>query len=134
MKNLRLQDSPDGGYLVVDRNDYSIDEGIYTELYCALFSTRSATWLGGEAFNISDYKIASKTENTLSTSGFSSQNSLNLIKSAVRSDCDRLAIKNPTINVTDIILELLNSKTLQIKIFIEGNSDAYEFLVNKTFT
>lgn len=132
MKNIQLQDSPDGGYLVFDRKDYPVDEGIYSELYSALFSSRSATWLGDTAFNISSFKVASKTENILATSGFSSQASLNLIKSAVRSDCDRFTIKNPNVNITNIVLELLRSDALKISIEVDGNSDTYDFIVSKT--
>lgn len=132
MKNIKLQDSPDGGHLVFERSNYPVDEGIYTELYCALFSTRSATWLGDNAFNISSFKVASKTENILSVSGFSSQKSLNLIESAVRSDCDRFTIKNPNVNITNIILELLKSDSLKISIEVDGNSDTYDYIVSKT--
>jgi len=132
MKNLQLIDSFDGGSFVFSRNNYILDEGIYSELYCALFSTKSAGWLGDSAFNDNDFKIASKTENALTTYNSNTTENMNLLKKAIRSDCDRFTQKNPNIIVNDIALLVYSNNAIEIKIEIEGNNDSYNFIYSKT--
>ena len=43
---------------IINWNDYILDEGIYSELYAALFSTSSPDWWGDSAFSVQSEKIA----------------------------------------------------------------------------
>lgn len=132
MKNLQLLDTEDGGTLVFDRYDYQIDDGVYTELYCALFSTKSSNWLGDGAFGLQDYPVSSKTQNFLTQYNSNSIESINLIKKAVQDDINRLTSKNPDIIINDIEVYALSSSRLQISIDVQGNSDKYNFIYSKT--
>ena len=132
MTNLQLIDTINGGHFVFKQNDYILDEGIYSELYCALFSTKSAEWLGDKAFNNEDYKISSKTENAIITYSTFTESNVNLIKKAVQSDLDRFKIKNPVIEIKELLVTTLSSNRLLIAIEIEGNTTAYQFIVQKT--
>jgi hypothetical protein len=132
MVNLQLRDTLDGGTLVFFRKNYIRDEGIYSELYCALFTTKSATWLGDNAFDLNDYKVASRTENAVSVYGSDISSNINLIKSAVKADCDRFMKKNPDIIVKNIELEVYKGVILKINIYLDGNSTPYEYIVAKT--
>lgn len=132
MVNLQLRDTLDGGTLVFVRKNYVEDKGIYSELYCALFATKSATWLGDNAFDLNDYKVASRTENAVSVYGSNIPSNINLIKSAVKADCDRFTKKNPNAIVKNITLEVYRGVILKISIEIDGNDTLYEYLVAKT--
>jgi hypothetical protein len=132
MVNLQLIDTLDGGSLVFQRKDYILDKGIYTELYCALFATRSATWLGDQAFDIDDYKIASRTENALGVYNSNTPDNIALIKSAVKADCERFMKKNANITVSEITLRAYVNNALEIMIKIEGINETYDFIVQKT--
>jgi len=132
MKNLKLVDTLDGGYFVFARNDYILDDGIYSELYCALFSTKSASWLGDKAFGINDVKVASRTENALSTYNSNTPTNISLIKKAVKDDTDRFMQKNPNVIIKDIAIIVFSRGAIEIKIEIEGNNDAYNFIYAKT--
>lgn len=132
MRNLQLVDSLDGGYFVFTRNDYILDDGIYSELYCAFFSTKSANWLGDGAFNINDVKVASRTENALSIYNSNTPGNISLIKKAVKDDTDRFMQKNSNILIKDIALKVYSNGALEILVEIEGNNDAYSFIYAKT--
>jgi hypothetical protein len=132
MKNLMIRDTLDGGTLVFVRKNYVVDEGIYTELYCALFATKAATWLGDNAFNVNDYKVASRTENAMSVYGSNIESNISLIKSAVKEDCDRFMKKNTSVIVKSIEIEAYKGTILKIRIGIDGTSTPYEFIVAKT--
>ena len=132
MINLQLVDSTEGGYFVYKRNDYLIDEGVYSELYCALFATNSAEWLGDGAFNVSTPLIASRTENALKNYASYTPENIALIKSAVQSDCDRFTEKNPNIIVSNIELRVYSGRILEIIITIDGNTETYNYIWSKT--
>jgi hypothetical protein len=132
MKNLQLLDTEDGGTLVFDRYDYQIDEGVYSELYAAMFSTKSSDWLGDGAFGIQDYTVSSKTQNFLTRYNSNSTESINLIKKAVEDDMNRVSQKNPNIIIKDIVLIVYQNSTLRILIEVEGNNDTYNFIYAKT--
>lgn len=132
MKNLQLRDTLDGGHLVFFRKDYPIDEGLYSELFCTLFSTKSADWLGDGAFNIEDYKIASRTENAISTYSSYTPENIALIKTAVKSDCDRFSKKSPSVVIEKIELRVYSNNALEIVIFAEGIDDTFNFVLAKT--
>lgn len=132
MKNLQLLDTEDGGTLVFDRYDYQIDEGVYSELYAAMFSTKSSDWLGDGAFGIEDYPVSSKTQNFLTRYNSNSSESINLIKKAVIDDMNRVSQKNPNIIIKDIVLIVYQNSALRILIEVEGNNDTYNFIYAKT--
>ena len=132
MKNLQLVDSLDGGYFLFYRKDYPIDEGLYSELYCTLFSTLSSNWWGDGAFNINTYSIASKTQNALKTHNSNTEADINLIKKAIKDDLERFKIKNPDVEIEKISILAYVNKALEIKIEISGNSDSFNFIYSKT--
>ena len=132
MTNLQLLDTINGGHFVFKQQDYILDEGIYSELYTALFSIKSAEWLGDTAFDNETFKISSKTENAINVYSTFTDSNVNLIKKAVQSDLDRFKIKNPEIEIKDLLVIAETNKNLLIAIEIEGNTDAYQFIVEKT--
>lgn len=132
MTNLQIIDTVEGGHFVFKQNDYLLDEGVYSELYCALFATRSPEWLGDNAFGLDTVKVSSQTENAIYTYSSFTDANISLIEKAILNDLDRLTTKNIEIIIKELYLEVVNSKRLNIWIEIEGNSDAYQFIVDKT--
>lgn len=131
MINLQLIDSLDGGYFGFDRNDYPIDEGIYTELYCALFSTETPQWCLDVAFNVESYSISSSTGTALKNNSTINSTNLNIIKKAVLNDLSRFTNKNKSIVIKGVELATW-SKTLLIIIELTGYDEAFNFIYNKT--
>lgn len=131
MVNMQLEDTLEGGSMVFYRNDYPLDEGIYSELYSCLFGTASSTWLLDNAFGVNTYNVSSRTGITLRNNGSTSQTNLNLIKKAVQDDLKRFTEKNKNISVKDMAIAYY-SKTILIAIEIEGFNDAYNFIYQKT--
>ncbi len=132
MNNLQLIDSLDGGYFVFTRNDYILDEGIYSELYCTLFSTSVPEWWGDNAFNIKTEKVASRTENALKTHNTNTDSDINLIKKAVLDDLDRFINKNNEIQIINAALVLYSNDAIEILIELSGYSDTFNFIYAKT--
>lgn len=132
MKNLQLLDTEDGGTLVYDRYDYQLDEGIYSELYCAMFSTKSSNWLGDGAFDVQDYPVSSKTQNFLTKYNSNSTENINLIKKAVIDDMTRVTSKNPSILINNVELRVYSDSSLGVFINVGGNNDIYNFIYLKT--
>lgn len=131
MHNLQLVDTLDGGHFVFIRNDYPIDEGIYTELYVALFATSSANWWGDNAFDTISANVSSRTGITLKNNASISETSLNLIKKAVEDDLKRFTNKNKNIEVSAIEVAFW-SKTILIIIELTGFNEAFNFIYQKT--
>jgi len=132
MNNLQLIDSLDGGYFVFTRNDYILDEGIYSELYCTLFSTSVPEWWGDNAFGIQTPKVSSRTENALKTHNTNTDSDINLIKKAVLDDLDRFITKNNEIQVINAALALYSNNAIEILIELSGYSDTFNFIYGKT--
>jgi hypothetical protein len=132
MKNLQLVDSLDGGYMLFARKDYQIDDGIYSELYCALFSTKSSNWWGDNAFNINSYPIASKTENAFKSHNSNADSDINLIKKAISDDLNKFKSKNPDVEIEKISILAYVNKALEIKIYLTGNNESFNFIYTKT--
>lgn len=130
--NLQLVDTLDGGTFVFARNDYPLDEGIYSELYCTLFTTKSATWLGDNAFGVNTPLVSSKTENAVLKYNSNTETNKNLIKKAIQDDLTRFTNKNPEIIIKSINLVFYKTGALRINIEISGNSKSYDFIVSKT--
>jgi len=130
MHNLQLIDSEDGGFFGFDRNDYPIDQGIYTELYCALFST-TTQWWGDKSFGINTFNITSKTGVSLKNNNSTSQSNINLIKKAIKDDLDRFTGKNKNIEVSAIEVAYW-SKTILIIIELIGYNKPFNFIYQKT--
>ena len=100
-----------GGSIVIKENDIQLDNGIFTQIYLALFSSVSEFW-GNNLFNIN---INSATEKALT------QNSLDItgkenIKRAVESDLSNLKFADFTVILTEI-----NNDKLEIKIEAKDN-------------
>ena len=131
MTNLQLVDTLDGGHFVFRRNDYPLDEGIYTELYCAFFATKN-NWWADKAFDVQSHSLNSRTEKALKTSNFNNDASLTLIKKAVTDDLDRFKIKNPEIEIQRVALVVYGAKALMILVEITGNSQTFDFIYKKT--
>lgn len=131
MTNLQLIDTLDGGYFVFKRNDYPLDKGIYTELYCAFFATKT-NWWADTAFNVQSEKISSRTENALKTHNSNSESDIALIKKAVSDDLERFKNNNPEIEVVNAAIAVYANKTIQILVEISGNSEAFNFIYAKT--
>jgi hypothetical protein len=131
MVNIQLIDSDEGGYFAFERNDYPLDQGIYSELFAALFATESAEWLFDNAFESVDYKITSKTGIALKTNSSITATNLALIKKAVIDDTKRFSNKNPDIEVDNIEVAYW-SKTILIIIELKGFTDAFNFIYQKT--
>lgn len=131
MHNLQIIDSIEGGFFGFDRNDYPIDEGIYTELYCDLFSTESAQWCLDNAFETNSFLITSKTGIALKNNASTNENSINLIKKAVNDDLKRFTNKNPNIEIKAVEVAYY-SKTIAILIEITGFNDSFNYIYNKT--
>lgn len=132
--NLQLQDTFNGGSFVFVRNDYPLDKGIYTELYCTFFTTKSDKWLGDNAFDVESPVVSSKTENALSTFDTFTETNKSLITKAIQQDLERFTTKNPEIIIKNINLVFYKNGVLRINIIIEGDSQEYDFLVAKTQT
>ena len=133
MVNLQLRDSLSGGYFVFKRNDYILDEGIYTELYIAMFGTASSNWWADSAFEVQSEKVASRTENALKIYNTNiSESNLNLIKKAIEDDLSRFTNKNPAINIESVTLLSKESKELEISIKLTGYTDSFNFIFQKT--
>jgi hypothetical protein len=132
MINLQLVDSLDGGYFVFQRNNYILDEGIYTELYAALFSMSTATWWADGAFNTNTYNVTSRTEITLKNLASTSTADLNLVKKAVEDDLKRFTDKNSNISVKDVLIIAYQNKAIRILIDLEGFNDSFDFIFSKT--
>lgn len=132
MHNLQLKDSFEGGYFVFQRNDYIIDEGIYSELYVCLFATSSSDWWGDGAFEVQSENIASRTENALRTHNSNSESDINLIKKAVNDDLKRFTNKNVDIEVENVAIVVYENKAIEILIELTGSSDTFNFIYQKT--
>lgn len=132
MVNLQLIDTLDGGYFVFSRNDYILDEGIYSELYACLFATSTPEWWADTAFNTMASKIASRTENALKTNNSNTKEDANLIIKAIIDDLIRFTKKNTEVLVQKIALILYSNKAIEILIELTGYSDAFNFVYNKT--
>ena len=130
MVNVQLIDSDEGGYFAFDRNDYTLDQGIYSELFAALFATESE-WMFDNAFESADYKVTSKTGTALRVNNSITQTNLALIKKAVIDDMKRFTTKNPYIEVDNIEVAYC-SKTILIIIELKGFTDAFNFIYQKT--
>lgn len=131
MHNLQLVDTLDGGHFAFDRNNYPIDQGIYSELYACLFSTSTAEWSLDSAFETIAPKITSKTGLTLKNNGSTSLASINLIKKAIQDDLKRFTTKNPSIDVLGTEVAFW-SKTILIIIELTGYTDAFNFIYQET--
>lgn len=131
MNNLQMIDTLDGGYFVFARNDYPLDEGIYTELYCCLFGTKS-DWWGDTAFNVQSEKITSRTQNALKIHNSNLDSDVNLIKKAVYDDLERFTTKNPEVEIEDVAILVYSNNAIRIIIEITGNTDAFNFIYQKT--
>ena len=134
MTNLQLIDTVEGGHFVFKSNNYQLDNGIYSELYCALFSTKTAEWLGDSAFDVQSINISSQTENAINKFSTYTEANIALITKAVANDLERFTNKNPEIQIKDLFVEAENRNRLKIYIEIEGFTDAYEFIFDKTAT
>lgn len=130
--NLQLQDTLNGGSFVFIRNDYPLDNGIYTELYCIFFTTKSDKWLGDDAFDVIAPVVSSKTENALSEFDTFTEVNKSLITKAIQQDLERFTTKNPEVLIKNVNLVFYKNGALRINIEIEGNSQEYDFLVAKT--
>lgn len=116
MINKELYETGSGGSIVISANDIQLDNGIFTKIYLALFSSISEFW----ANNLFDININSQTEKALTS------NSLNVtgkenIKRAIESDLSNLSFADFTVSLTqinndklEIKIEAKNNKTLQI--------------------
>lgn len=131
MYNLQIKDSLDGGSFYFDRNDYQIDEGIYTELYATLFGTSSATWWSDGAFGTIAPNVSSKTGITIENNASISQSNLNIIRKAVNDDLKRFTNKNPNIEVGSVNIAYQKTSLLII-IELTGYNNAFNFLYQKT--
>lgn len=131
MTNLQLNDTLDGGHFVVDRNDYKIDEGIYSELYACIFGTASVNWWADGAFDTIAPNVSSNTGIALKNNGTTTRSNLNVIKKAVNDDLDRFMTKNPNIEVSKVEVGFW-SNTILIIIEIVGYNQAYNFIYQKT--
>ncbi len=132
MVNLQLIDSLSGGSFEFQRNDYILDEGIYSELYAALFGTSSSDWWGDSAFSVQSEKVASRTENALKTHNSNTDGDISLIRKAVIDDLERFTTKNPKITVQDIAILIYVNGAIRIMIELTGNTDAFNFIYQKT--
>lgn len=132
MTNLQIIDTVNGGSFVFKDNDYKLDKGIYTELYCAFFTNRSADWLGQNAFGVETINVVSKTENAINRYSTFTEENLSLIKKAIESDLDRFAKKNKEIEHISYNVSVERGNKLIIQIFLNGSSSAYIFVVGKT--
>lgn len=130
--NIQLKDTLNGGTFVFVRNDYPLDEGIYTELYCAFFTNKSAAWLGDTAFEVETPPVSSKTENAVKKYNTNTEVNKNLISKAVQDDLTRFTNKNPEILIKSVNLVFYKIGALRINVEIEGNSKSYDFIVSKT--
>lgn len=130
MVNVQLIDSDEGGYFAFDRNDYPLDQGVYSELFATLFATDSE-WIFDGAFETIDYKVTSKTGIALRVNNSITQTNLALIKKAVIDDMKRFTTKNPYIEVNNIEVAYW-SKTILIIIELKGYADAFNFFYQKT--
>jgi hypothetical protein len=128
--NIQLKDTLNGGTFVFVRNDYPLDEGIYTELYCAFFTTKSPNWLGDDAFEVDTPPVNSKTENAVHK--YNTEANKSLILKAVQDDLTRFTNKNPEILIKSVNLVFWKNGSLRINVEIEGNSNSYDFIVKKT--
>ncbi len=131
MYNLQLTDSLNGGSFYFDRNDYQIDEGIYTELYVTLFATSSATWWGDSAFGTIAPKISSKTGITIKNNASISQVNFNIIKKAINDDLKRFTNKNPNIEISKVALAYQKTSLLII-IELTGYNNSFNFIYQET--
>ena len=131
MYNLQIKDSLDGGSFYFDRNDYQIDEGIYTELYATLFGTSSATWWADGAFGTIAPNVSSKTGITIENNASISQSNLNIIRKAVSDDLKRFTNKNTNIEVSSVNIAYQKTSLLII-IELTGYNNAFNFLYQKT--
>lgn len=131
MNNLQLVDSLNGGYFAFTRNNYPIDEGIYSELYSCLFCTSSAEWLLDNAFNTISPNVSSRTGITLKNNASISETNLNIIKKAVEDDLKRFTNKNNNIEVEGIVIAYQKNSVL-IVIQLIGFNDAFNFIYQKT--
>ena len=132
MVNLQLIDSLSGGSFEFQRNDYILDEGIYSELYVALFGTSSSDWWGDSAFSVQSEKVASRTENALKTHNSNTDSDVSLIRKAVIDDLERFTTKNPEIEVEQIAILIYANNAIRIMIELTGNTDAFNFIYQKT--
>lgn len=133
MNNLQLIDTHEGGSFVFDRNDYSFDQGLYSEMYCALFGTSSPNWWGDTVFDIDSYPVSSKTELALKTWNTNSESDQNLLKKAIRDDLQRFQNKNPDVEIESVTLKLYTGNiSLEINITLTGNTDNYNYIYQKT--
>lgn len=131
MTNLQLIDTQQGGTLVFDRNDYPLDEGLYSELYCTFFASKS-NWLFDDAFGVQSESVSSRTEKALTTHNSNSEIDINLIKKAVSDDLERFKNKNPEVEIEGVGVGVYANKAIIIVVEITGNSEAFNFIYNKT--
>lgn len=131
MHNLQLQDTISGGHFVFTRNDYPIDQGIYSELYVTLFGTSSAEWWADNAFNTNTVKVSSRTGIALKTNSTVTESNINIIKKAVEDDLKRFTNKNENIEVEKIAIGFSGNAIL-IVIELTGYNEPFNFIYNET--
>lgn len=134
MVNLQLIDTVEGGHFVFKQNDYLLDKGVYSELYCALFTTRTAEWLGDSAFDVESLSVSSKTENSIRNNSTFTDANIALIRKSIESDLERFTNKNKEIKISGLGVSAENRNRLNIEIAIDGFSDTYKFIYDKTAT
>lgn len=111
MINKETYDNGTGGSIVVKENDIQLDNGIFTAVYLALFSSQTEFW-GNGVFNID---INSLTEKALTSNSLDPKGKEN-IKRAIESDLSKLTFASFTVTLTEI-----NDTGLEINIDAENN-------------
>ncbi len=109
--NKEFQDAGSGGSIVVLENDIQLDNGIFSKIYLALFSSVTPFW----ANNVFEINIDSQTEKSLTENSLDSTGKEN-IKRAVESDLSNLDFADFTVILTEI-----NNDRLKIEIKAKNN-------------
>jgi len=115
MVNKLMRETGEGGSYVIYSNNIMIDEGMFTDIYLKLFSTKTPFW-GNDIF---DLNFDSKTEFALRNNSLDSKGKEN-IKRAVQEDLSRIGYADFTVtlmNINDkleIRIDAINNQTLQL--------------------
>lgn len=126
---IRLIDNGDGGEFVIENNDLTIETGLYTQIYLAVFGgSVDEEWFGNLYLLEEEQKqFNSRFEKTINETKINSD-SLQKLKSALDYDLSRL-VKDGKADKVNTQIQVLKTNKLQINIETILNNISNKFKI-----